>query len=85
MPAEQNILFDGFPRTVYQAKFLDELLAESGRELDAAIYINVSDEEIMRRLSGRIICRTCQTPYHLQFNPPTQANVCDGCGDDLIG
>ena len=83
MPAEQNILFDGFPRTVYQAKFLDELFAESGRELDAAIYINVSDEEIMRRLSGRIICRTCQTPYHLQFNPPTQANVCDVCGDDL--
>src|SRR5688572_31342899 len=58
MPAEQNILFDGFPRTVYQAKFLDELFAELGRELDAAIYINVSDEEIMRRLSGRILCRT---------------------------
>ena len=83
MPAEQNILFDGFPRTVDQAKFLDELFAELGRELDAVIYINVSDEEIMRRLSGRLICRACQTSYHLQFNPPTQANVCDGCGGDL--
>jgi adenylate kinase len=83
MPPEQNILFDGFPRTVYQAKFLDELFVELGRELDAVIYIHVTDEEILRRLSGRLICRTCQTPYHVQFNPPTQPNVCDVCGDAL--
>jgi len=80
---EQGVLFDGFPRTVAQAQFLDELFHTMGRTLEAAIYLNVSDTEIMRRLGGRLICHTCQTPYHLQLQPPTQSGICDLCGGEL--
>lgn len=66
---ERGILFDGFPITIYQARFLDELLAKLGRQLDAVIYLDVSDQELERRLPGRIICRQCQTPFHQQYNP----------------
>ena len=80
---DQAVLFDGFPRTVTQAQFLDDLLHTMGRTLDAAVYVNVSGTEIMRRLAGRLICRTCQTPYHLQLQPPARAGFCDLCGGEL--
>ncbi len=80
---DQAVLFDGFPRTVTQARFLDDLLHTMGRTLDAAVYVNVSGTEIMRRLAGRLICRTCQTPYHLQLQPPARAGLCDLCGGEL--
>ena len=54
---DQAVLFDGFPRTITQAQFLDDLLDTMGRTLDAAVYVNVSGTEIMRRLAGRLICR----------------------------
>lgn len=79
----QGVLFDGFPRTVMQAQFLDDLFQTMGRTLEAAIYLKVSDIEIMRRLVGRLICHTCQTPYHLQFDPPVQSRICDRCGGEL--
>ena len=79
----QEILFDGFPRTLYQAEFLDKLLEETGRKLDAVIYLQVSDDEVVERLSGRLICRTCQTPYHMAFNPPVISGVCDFCHSEL--
>ena len=79
----QDILFDGFPRTRYQAEFLDRRFAELGRTLNAVVYLKVSDQEIIKRLQGRIICRCCQTPYHLTFNPPVQANICDFCSGPL--
>ncbi|MCB0211175.1 MAG: nucleoside monophosphate kinase, partial [Anaerolineae bacterium] len=79
----QEILFDGFPRTLYQAEFLDKLLEQTGRKLDAVIYLQVSDEEVMERLSGRLMCRTCQTPYHLAFNPPAHPGICDFCHSEL--
>ncbi|HEY68469.1 MAG TPA: adenylate kinase [Thermoflexia bacterium] len=80
---DQGAILDGFPRTLAQAKSLDEMLAEMGRRLDGVLYIAVPDEELVRRLSGRWICRRCQTPYHTVFSPPAQKGVCDACGGEL--
>jgi adenylate kinase len=79
----RGTLFDGFPRTAYQARFLDELLERLHRTFDAVIYLKVSDEEIVSRLSGRLTCRTCQMPYHTTIKPPNVAGVCDQCGGEL--
>jgi adenylate kinase len=80
---ERGALFDGFPRTAYQARFLDELLLRYDRPLDAVIYLTVDDDEIVRRLAGRFICRSCQRPYHQQLNPSKVYGVCDDCGGEL--
>lgn len=80
---DQGTLFDGFPRTVYQARFLDDLLKQLNRTLDAVLYLKVSDEEIVNRLCGRLTCRKCQTPYHTTIKPPKTAGVCDRCGGQL--
>lgn len=80
---EAGVLFDGFPRTIYQAHFLDELFAELGRQLDTVIYLRISDEAVKQRIAGRVICKNCQAPYHLTFNPPAQAGICDVCGGQL--
>jgi adenylate kinase len=74
---QRGVLFDGFPRTRYQANFLDQLLKDSGHDLDAAIYLDVSDEEVKRRLPGRIMCRRCHTPFHRVYNP---VKICHNCG-----
>lgn len=66
---ETGILFDGFPRNLQQAEDLDTLLYESGRDLDGVVYVRVSDEVILKRLTGRTICRECQVPFHKEFNP----------------
>jgi adenylate kinase len=76
-------VFDGFPRTLRQARALDEALKERGRNIDKAIYIEVSDGELVRRLSGRWLCRTCQTPYHMTNSPPKMPGKCDRCGGEL--
>ena len=71
-------VFDGFPRTVEQAKALDKTLAERGKAIDKAIYIEVPEEELLKRLSGRWICRQCQAPYHEVTSPPkVPASVTD--------
>ena len=82
MPGKE-ILFDGFPRTLYQATLLDNLSRSQDRHLRAAIYLKVSDAEITRRLPGRIICRTCQTPYHVEHRPPAVEGRCDLCRGEL--
>jgi adenylate kinase len=76
-------LFDGFPRTAQQAETLDRALKERGRAIDKAIYIEVSDEELVKRLSGRWLCRNCQTPYHVTNSPPSTPGRCDRCGGEL--
>ena len=76
-------LFDGFPRTSQQAGTLDQVLKDRGRAIDKAIYIEVSDDELVRRLSGRWLCRNCQTPYHITNSPPSTPGKCDKCGGDL--
>jgi adenylate kinase len=65
----EGVLFDGFPRTITQAEALDELMAGLDREIDLVLNLSVSDEEIVRRLSGRLICKKCELPFHRDFNP----------------
>ena len=79
----EGVLFDGFPRTAYQARFLDGLLQKLNRPLDAVIYLRVPDDGIVRRLAGRLICRNCQTPYHRTLHPARKNDVCDCCGGEL--
>ena len=76
-------LLDGFPRTLHQAEALDEALREQGKAIDRAIYIEVPNEELVKRLSGRWLCRTCQTPYHAISAPPRMPGKCDKCGGEL--
>lgn len=78
-----GFLLDGFPRTVPQAEALDQLLTELGRELEHVVYIDVKEEELMRRLTGRYICRSCGASYHEVFAPVKVAGVCDRCGGEL--
>jgi adenylate kinase len=76
-------LFDGFPRTLEQAKALDRAFAEQEKKIDKVIYIQVTEEELVKRLSGRWICRNCQTPYHIISSPPKVPGKCDKCGAEL--
>lgn len=69
--ADGGVLFDGFPRTVDQARALGRLMEDLGREITGAIYLEVSDEVLIHRLAGRQICRLCQVPFHVEFNPFT--------------
>jgi len=80
---ETGCVFDGFPRTVEQAKALDKALAGRGKAIDKAIYIEVSEEELLERISGRWICGQCQAPYHEVTSPPKVAKKCDKCGGEL--
>jgi len=79
----QGAILDGFPRTQTQAEALDRMLADMGRRLDGVLYIAVPDDELVRRLSGRWICRQCQMPYHTIFSPPAKEGICDACGGEL--
>lgn len=76
-------ILDGFPRTLEQAKALDDALSGMGERLHQVVYIRVGEEELLRRLAGRWICRVCQTPYHEVNNPPKVAGICDRCGGEL--
>lgn len=79
----KRILLDGFPRTVEQADALNEILSDLDRKVDAVINIEVAEEELMNRLTGRRICEVCGTTYHLVFNPPKVEGVCDLDGGKL--
>jgi adenylate kinase len=78
-----GVIFDGFPRSLNQARALDKALAMQKKAVDAVVYIKVSEDELIRRLSGRWICRQCQTPYHEVNSPPKVAGKCDKCGGEL--
>jgi len=78
-----GFILDGFPRTLEQAKALDRALGERGEAVDMVLWIEVSREELVRRLGGRFICRDCQTPYHQETSPPRIAGRCDRCGGEL--
>jgi adenylate kinase len=82
--ADHGFILDGFPRTVPQAEALDRKLSELGRQLTAVVLIDVSDEEIVRRLSGRRVCVDAGHVYHVDFNPPATEGVCDIDGSELI-
>lgn len=81
--AKRGFLLDGFPRTVEQAVALNDILAEADRKIEAVVNIDVQEEELMNRLTGRRICETCGTTYHLVFNPPKVEGVCDLDGGKL--
>ena len=79
----QGVLFDGFPRTVSQAEVLDKGLQEVGKQIDLAIYLQVPREELLKRLSGRFICKANQHVYNIDFHPPKVAGICDIDGSEL--
>ena len=81
---EQGFLLDGFPRTVKQAEALDQVLARMGKKVQAAIDIYVPEDVLVERISGRVSCKDCKAVYHLTFNPPAKAGICDKCGGELI-
>ncbi len=82
--AEDGFILDGFPRTIAQAEATDELLSELRRRITAAILIDVSDEEVVRRISGRRVCVKAGHNYHVEFDPPKREGICDQDGSRLI-
>ncbi|WP_163655147.1 adenylate kinase [Listeria sp. PSOL-1] len=81
--AKNGFLLDGFPRTVEQAKALEQILSDLGTELDAVININVDKDILVKRLAGRWICPTCGKTYHEIYNPPKTQGICDEDGSEL--
>lgn len=80
---EEGILFDGYPRTINQAKILDELLRKYGRKIDKVINFEIEDKAVVDRISGRLNCK-CGETYHLTYKKPVKDNICDKCGDTLF-
>jgi adenylate kinase len=80
---QHGVIFDGFPRTLAQAEALDKALSRQSRNIDRVVYIKVAEAELIKRLSGRWICRQCQTPYHELTAPPKLKGKCDKCGGEL--
>jgi adenylate kinase len=81
--AERGVIFDGFPRTTPQAEGLDALLDELGRPLGAVLVLEVADEALVKRLSGRRSCSQCGAVFNVYFEPPRRDGVCDACGGAL--
>lgn len=81
---ERGFLLDGFPRTVYQAQKLDEFLAANGQRLDKVIDLEVEENVLMVRLTGRRVCKSCGASYHVVNIPPKQEGICDKCGGELF-
>ncbi len=81
--AAGGFILDGFPRTIPQAEALQEILQSLGREIDCVLSIEVEEEKLVVRLTGRRMCRSCGESFHLVFNPPSRDGVCDRCGGDL--
>ena len=80
----QGFILDGFPRNEKQAGDLESVLEHIGLNIDAVLYLRVSREEVIRRLSGRRTCRQCGTLHHKVFDPPRRKGVCDRCGGELF-
>jgi len=79
----KGVMLDGFPRTLEQAEALDQALGKKKQKIDRVFYIKVSTDELVRRLSGRFICRKCQAPYHKVSSPPKKEGICDKCVGEL--
>jgi adenylate kinase len=81
---EKGFILDGFPRTIPQAQALDRVVKELGKEIDSVLSLEVDEEEIMERLSGRRTCAGCGAMYHVRFNPPKEEGRCDKCVGTLL-
>ena len=81
---KDGYLLDGFPRTVVQAEALDSFLKERNEKLDTALAIEVPNEFILERMTGRRVCPSCGASYHIKFNPPADGKNCDLCGTEVI-
>ncbi|MEZ0322766.1 MAG: adenylate kinase [Hydrogenothermaceae bacterium] len=81
---DRNVILDGFPRTVTQAKALSDLLSKIGRKIDGVILFDIKEDEVVKRLSGRRVCPSCGAIYHIIYNPPKEDEICDRCGTKLI-
>lgn len=81
---EKGFILDGFPRTIAQAKFLGNFLQNNQSKLDKALNILADDELIIRRISGRRVCKKCGAGYHIEHIPTLAENICDVCGDEVI-
>ena len=77
-------VLDGFPRTIPQAEVLENALSEIGDKIDYAINVDVPDENIVRRMSGRRACLACGATFHIEHIPPKQEGICDKCGKELV-
>jgi len=82
--SREGFMLDGFPRTIPQAEALDRMLTEEGLKIGAVISIEVDDEEIVRRISGRRVCEKCGAMYHITYDPPKNAGYCDKCSGKLF-
>ena len=81
---ENGYVLDGFPRTIPQAESLTKALTDLGDKIDWAINVDVPDEDIISRMSGRRACLGCGQTYHVVYNAPKQEGICDVCGQELI-
>jgi len=75
----RGFVLDGYPRNLDQAEYLSD-----ATDLDAVLYLDVDEEELVERLTGRRVCSECGASYHVEFNPPEEEGVCDECGGELI-
>ncbi|RUA05969.1 MAG: adenylate kinase [Fusobacteria bacterium] len=81
---KNGFILDGFPRTLPQAEALEVLMKEMGISLDKVISLNVPDELIVGRITGRRVCPKCGASFHMEFNPPKVEGICDYCGEKLV-
>ena len=81
---ENGYVLDGFPRTIPQAESLTTALGERGQKIDYAVNVDVPDENIINRMSGRRACLNCGATYHIVYNPSKVEGICDVCGDKLV-
>lgn len=81
---KDGYVLDGFPRTIPQAESLQKAITEMGQQIDFAINVDVSDENIINRMSGRRACISCGATYHIVYNPSKIPGVCDVCGSELV-
>lgn len=81
---QKGFLLDGFPRTIAQAEALDQMLEELNMKIDHVINISVDRDKLLARLTGRRLCSSCGSTYHVVFNPPKQENICNKCSSPLV-
>jgi adenylate kinase len=79
----KGVIFDGFPRTLEQAKALDSYFSNQKKKVDKVVYIEVQEDDLIKRLGGRWTCQQCQSPYHETASPPIKTGICDKCGGKL--